>query len=307
MMRLILLLTAFLTCCWPEAAGARSFYVDGANGSPLGVFDEGPADGPEILFIHGLGQGAASFRPQFESPLARDHHLVAFDLRGHGVSGKPTDAGAYTDPGNWAEDVDRVMAATHLHRPVIVAWSYGTRVVSDYIRVLGSSKMGGLVLVGALGGMVAAPPPTGSLPPNLVEARRLQSSLVMADRLEASRLGAGLLTAHPVPGWTDTAIMLGLLVPPYAQAPLRKHPVNNVDIVDKIGVPVLVIYGQYDPGVSDSDVSRFLKQLPTSKAIKYEASGHATFAEEPERFNRDLASFVDQRQDRSRPKQPSGR
>ena len=111
-----------------SATHARSFYVEGAGGVPLATTDIGPVDAPGVLFLHGIGHGRESFRDQFDSELTKKYHFVAFDLRGHGMSGKPSRAEDYAGAQTWAEDVARVMDATKLTRPVVVAWSYGTQI-----------------------------------------------------------------------------------------------------------------------------------------------------------------------------------
>ena len=153
-----------------SAAHARSFYVTGAGGVPLATTDTGSAEAPGILFLHGIGHGRESFRDQFASELAEKYHLVAFDLRGHGMSGKPSQAADYADAATWAEDVVRVMDATGLTRPVVVAWSYGSLVAADVVRVRGARQVSGLVLVSALGGLVDQSV-QGEVPPDLAKAR----------------------------------------------------------------------------------------------------------------------------------------
>jgi non-heme chloroperoxidase len=83
----------------------RFSYVPGAHGVPLSVAETGHPDALGVLFIHGLGQSHLSFSAQLESPLAERFHLVAFDLRGHGNSGKPWEASAYSESRAWADDV----------------------------------------------------------------------------------------------------------------------------------------------------------------------------------------------------------
>jgi pimeloyl-ACP methyl ester carboxylesterase len=279
----------------PAAAEIR--YVEGAQGVPLAVADVGNPKGPEILFIHGIGQGLISFRPQLESALAQKYRMVAFDLRGHGASGKPWTENAYTDPAVWAEDVARVMEATGLKRPVVVAWSYGTLVISDFIRLHGSGRLSGLVMVGALGGWVPQVQRNGdtALLAELQRARSLQQSLDVTDQAEAVRIVTGMLTAgHPVAGWTETAMRLGALVPPYAQGPLRKHMTNgNTELPAIAKIPVLAVHGAHDGGEPQAQVDAFLKAVPGAKASRYEDAGHSAFAEDPGRFNRELAGFVD--------------
>src|SRR5205823_2957953 len=73
-----------------------------------------------------------------------------YDFRGHGASDKPLDAAKYTDGTLWADDLDAVIQAKHLDRPVLVGWSYGGFVMSDYLRRYGDKAIGGIVFVGAV-------------------------------------------------------------------------------------------------------------------------------------------------------------
>jgi pimeloyl-ACP methyl ester carboxylesterase len=278
----------------PAAVEARSFYTTGAGGVPLAVGEVGPADGPEILFLHGLGQGRESFRPQFESNLSSKYHLVAFDLRGHGMSGKPWDEAAYTTSAVWAEDVARVMAATGLRHPILVGWSYGTGVAADYVREHGGKAISGLMLISALGGFVQSPPPAGLAPADLVRSRELRASVDLLDQQEAQRLLIPFLTGGAVSArWRQSALALGTLVPPYVDSLLRKHKMANQDLVPGLKLPVMIVHGRLDEALAQNTVDVFLAQVPGAKASRYDTSGHSPFAEDTTRFNRELAAFVD--------------
>ncbi len=280
--------------CTPSMLAARSFYVAGTDGVPLAVSDVGPKDAPAILFLHGLGQGRESFSPQFSSDLATKYHLVAFDLRGHAMSGKPWDENAYVNPETWAGDVQRVIAATGLNRPVIVAWSYGTLVAADYVRAAGAKAVSGLILVSSLGGLVDVPPPTGPVPPDLIKSRQLRASAELADQREAQRLLAPYLTGRkPSPDWSSNALAMGAMVPPFVDRALRKHKAANSDLVGKLDLPILVIFGKLDTAMQEAAVAKLMSQLPRSRAIRFDDTGHSPFAEDPERFNQELSSFVD--------------
>ncbi len=291
MIRVIVLLCTIASY---SAANAKSYYVEGAGGAPLAVTDVGPVEAPGILFIHGIGFGRDSFRAQFESSLAEKYHLVAFDLRGHGMSGKPWTAADYAGPEVWAQDVANVMAASGLKRPIVVAWSYGTIVIADMIRVNGAAEIGGLVLVGALGGLVETPPPRGEMPEALVRARKLQPVPDLDGQRMASRLVAGFLTAGKGPTWwSESTLALNLMVPAYAQPLLRQHASDNRDIVERFVMPVLIVHGAKDAAVSQLSVDALLKRLPKGQGSRYEAAGHAPFVEDALRFNRELTAFVE--------------
>ncbi|MBC7522099.1 MAG: alpha/beta hydrolase [Sandarakinorhabdus sp.] len=278
----------------PAALAAKSFYVPGAGGVPLAVTEVGPKGAPEILFLHGLGQGRESFRPQLDSALASKYHMVAFDLRGHGMSGKPWDEAAYAETATWAEDVGRVMAATGMKRPVVVAWSYGTLVAADFIRANGAAGLSGLMLVSSVGGLVKAPPPTGPVPPDLVKSRQLRASVDLADQQEAQRLLAPYLTGGSIPpDWRAMAITQGTMVPPFVDAALRKHKGANADLVPALNLPVLVVSGKLDAAIDAATVNALVAQVPGARASRFDRAGHSPFAEDPARFNAELAAFVD--------------
>jgi pimeloyl-ACP methyl ester carboxylesterase len=61
----------------------------GGGGLRLHVSEWGRADGPPILFFHGLSQNHFCWTRQYRSSLADEFRLVAYDLRGHGMSQRP--------------------------------------------------------------------------------------------------------------------------------------------------------------------------------------------------------------------------
>ena len=71
--------------------------VVGGGGMKLHVREWGKADAPPVLFIHGWSQNHLCWRKQYESQLADAYHLVAFDLRGHGMSEAPEAKEHYTE------------------------------------------------------------------------------------------------------------------------------------------------------------------------------------------------------------------
>lgn len=282
----------------PMLAGpvaAKSYYVAGAGGVPLAVTEAGAADGPEILFLHGIGQGKESFLPQLEADALQGHRMVAFDLRGHGMSGKPWREEDYVDPAVWAGDVRAVMRAAGLKKPVIVAWSYGALVAADYVRVFGTGEIAGLVLISSLGGLVEAPPadPEMVFPPELVRVRELVGVPALEAQADYGRVVVPMLAGAGVaPGWLARAEQLALMVPAYAQPLLRGHAMENRDLLARIDVPLLFVHGGFEMSFSQETVDALLARSGCARASAYVGQGHAPFAEVPARFNAELVAFV---------------
>lgn len=66
----------------------RASTVRSADGTALHVEEFGPPDAPTVVFVHGWTMALRFWRYQVEE-LARDHRVVAYDLRGHGRSEVP--------------------------------------------------------------------------------------------------------------------------------------------------------------------------------------------------------------------------
>ncbi len=123
--------------------------VVGGDGQALHVREWGPPDGPPVLLIHGWSGNHMCWRHQVDSALVEEFRLVALDLRGHGMSDRPLDAGRYQDARLWAADIAAVIEQLDLDRPTLVGWSYGGFVICDYLRAYGESAISAINFVGA--------------------------------------------------------------------------------------------------------------------------------------------------------------
>ncbi len=121
--------------------------VRGGGDLRLHVREWGKADGPPILFIHGWSQNHLCWAKQYESALADEFRLVAYDLRGHGMSEAPLEPEHYTDDKLWADDVAAIIDELRLDRPVLVGWSYGSFVICDYVRAYGQDRIAAINFV----------------------------------------------------------------------------------------------------------------------------------------------------------------
>ena len=271
--------------------------VEGAGGVPLNVVTAGDPGSPAILFIHGIGQSHYSFVRQLDSELADDFYLVAFDLRGHGVSGKPWVTEAYTEPAVWAQDVAAVMAATRLKRPLVVAWSYGTLVMMDYVREFGVEGLAGIVLTGALGALKPFRMPQADDPnaEEFARLRELQVSPDPIDNIRASERMVAWLTAEPLPERERELFQeIGLMLPAYARRAMVKRTFDNQDLLERLALPVLLSLGEEDNPMQLEDGVDIAAGLSNVTLSVYEGTGHTVFFERPHRFNAELRRFAEQ-------------
>ena len=266
--------------------------VTGGGGLQLHAREWGNEDGAPILFIHGWSQNHLCWSKQYESALAREFRLVAFDNRGHGMSEKPLGPEHYTDAKRWADDVAAVIDALGLDRPVLVGWSYGGFVVCDYVRADGTARIAGVDFVGAA--VTLNQDALGTLiGPGFTDHFAGATAPDLPTNIEAMRgFVRDCFAKPPPPDDFEAALCWNIVVPPEVRANLAQREIDSDDVLRRLNVPVLVSHGRQDSVVLPAMGQHVLDTCPTAEASWYEGTGHAPFLEDPERFNRELADFA---------------
>ena len=280
-----------------ERAGTRigapfaTHAVSGGDGIRLHAREWGNRRGPSILLIHGWSQSQLCWSHQISSHLADRFHIVTFDNRGHGMSEKPLDRDCYSNPRLWADDVAAIIDRTGLDHPVLVAWSYGGFIVSDYVRTYGTDAIAGINLVGSA---VTLRPPTfdhlgAGLLANAEDACSSDLNASIAAILRFLRAA----TTHPLPplDWATT-LCANMVVPPEVRHALISRDIDNDDILSNLTIPVLVTHGRSDNIVLDSMAEHIVTMCTTAQPSWYDNTGHMPFLEDEDRFNSELADFV---------------
>jgi len=279
----------------PAQAEPEFQIIEGYGGVPLNVMTEGDPSKPPILFIHGMAQAANVFRLQFESDLADEFYLVAFDMRGHGLSGKPWDPEMLQPSQPWAGDVAAVIAVTGLEKPVIVGWSYGGYVVSDYVRHYGTDNISGINLVGSLGGLVPRSPfpQTPEMEKIMENSARSRSMNLFDNVVSAQNTAAGFYTDTMTQMDKDAQVAMGLMIPSYVRRGFIGRDLDNTDIVDRIDVPVLLTRGSEDLVMPATDTEVAMNNLPDPEFSLSPDTAHLPFFQRPDRYNQELRAFAE--------------
>jgi len=258
------------------------------DGLVLAGYEYGNRQGPEILFIHGFSQCSLCWSKQFSSPaLANDFRLIAFDLRGHGASEKPFDLSRYAEDRLFADDVHCVMEAFNLRRPVLVGWSYAGRIVSDYLEAYGTGRIAGINYVCAR---------TNNDPAYNGPGTDFLGDMSGGD-LEANiRATRAFVRAcyekQPNREEFQAVFDYNMLVPPGIRGAHLGRPASDGGILAKLDVPVLVTQGSEDKLVLRGLGELTAAVVPGARLSLYDGIGHAPFAEDTARFNRELAEFA---------------
>lgn len=109
----------------PSANGtdAGSWFARlGPPDAPVKLFYEVKGEGPPVLLIHGFGASTYTWR-QIAPELARDHRVIAVDMKGFGQSDKPFDENYSVF--DQAELLTQLILDRDLHDLTVVGHSFG--------------------------------------------------------------------------------------------------------------------------------------------------------------------------------------
>ena len=260
---------------------------------------------PVVVTLHG-GPGASQdyLRPQFDL-LATGRTLLYYDQRGGGRSPAPRDA-----PLDWRAQVSDLAAIVRAEsRPVpatLLGFSWGASLALLFA-LEHPDLVGRLALIG--------PGPAWPEARERYEAefeRRQAAPEVVAARAELSR--SGLRERDPDAFWRRA---FELSVAGYFRDPARaknltpfrvssraQHAVQEslkgADLrprLKDVKVPTLILHGRYDPVPLESSET-LAELMPDARLVVFEDSGHALYAEETDRFVREMDAFLPKAQER---------
>jgi pimeloyl-ACP methyl ester carboxylesterase len=261
--------------------------------------EAGAAARPVLLLVHGLGGSSATWQEVLPA-LAQRYTVVAPDLLGHGESDKPRHDYSLGAHANVLRDL---MIAIGIERATVVGQSLGGGVAMQ-LAYQHPGRCERLVLVssGGLGSEVSWLLRALSLPgveylmpvlfPSFVRdagnalSRRLRALGLRAPRLEEEWRTYVSLTE---PGNRQSFVRtLRSVVDAGGQA---------VSATDRLylasHVPTLIVWGRHDRMIPVDHAVRAHEEIPGSRLVIFEDSGHFPHAEEPQRFVDAVTDFVD--------------
>ncbi|RMI30842.1 alpha/beta fold hydrolase [Nocardia stercoris] len=252
----------------------------------------GPQGARPLVLLHGW---AASLRcwGTAEELLAQRFRVIAVDLRGHGYSDAP-EAG-YDDPVAWAGDVAAVLAAESVDSgAVLLGWSYGGIVLTDYLSVHGTDAVAGVVYCGSLASI-------GPGVPGAEQGRVMKEAIpdVFAEGAGRAMRGfAAFGNASVGPGrdkGVDAQRMFGLSLAtlPRVRKALFYRTIDNSATLESLDIPVLVMHGTDDPVVPVTDGRYIAEAVPDVRESYWEGAQHGLFIEDPERFVAEVTGFAE--------------
>jgi len=252
------------------------------GGAEIGLLRMGPADRPPVLLVHGFSGDLLTWQYNLV-PLARNHHVIAIDLPGHGLSSAAPGIGPWRAMVEW---LARLVDALELDRPHLIGHSLGGRLT------LGLAEQG-LVEARSLSLISCA----GISPEHdyefllrlsrvatLDEAMACSRHLFGGAKLGLDRFARALLTKLTV---TETRLAaVSFLESNFTDGHLL--PITPIDW-GRIPCPVQIIWGLDDQVVPPPSTH----WLPTESPVHLiDAVGHLPHLAAPDRVNQLLQDFI---------------
>lgn len=265
----------------------RSHHVTTPDGLSIAVRELGDPTGRPVLFIHGYAQSGLCWERQVADPGLAHLRLVTYDLRGHGGSSKPLDPPFYQESRRWADDVAAIIAQCCLERPILVGWSYGGRIIGDYLTAFGASGLSGLVFVDAV---------TDSARHFYGSCNHLMRMMADADpatNIEGTRAFLkACFHSPPDPDLYETQLAASMMTPPEVRAAMAR-PADYGSVLSAVDVATLVIHGAEDRVIAPAMAEHIAACIPGARLKMLAGAGHAPFLESPAAFNALLRTFAD--------------
>jgi pimeloyl-ACP methyl ester carboxylesterase len=252
-----------------------------ANG--LEIAYERVGEGPPLVFVHGAAGDARMWQPQLAA-LGDEFTVVAWDEPG---AGRSSDVPANFGLADYADCLAALIDALDIGPAHVAGLSWGGTVALELYRHH-PGLVATLILIDTYAGW------KGSLPEEEVRAR-----------VEGLRQ----MTAAP-PGEFDPTLP-GLFAgdPPAEFLPLLEEVAADVrlesmrnallvmaeadlrDLLPRIAVPTLLIWGELDARSPLSVARQFDRAIPDTKSVVIPRAGHVSNLERPEPFNDAVRDF----------------
>jgi pimeloyl-ACP methyl ester carboxylesterase len=249
----------------------------------LEIAYERVGEGPPLVLVHGATVDSRMWQPQLAA-LADEFTIVAWDEPG---AGRSSDVPADFGLPDYARCLAVLIDALELGPAHVAGLSWGGTVVLELYRHHAELVVT-LILVDTYAGW------KGSLPEEEVRARvELSRRVIAAPADEFDPTPPGLFAGDP-PG--EFLPLLKKMA-----ADVRRESMSTAlsvmaeadqrDLLPRIAVPTLLIWGERDARSPLSVARQFEQVIPASKLVVIPAAGHVSNLEQPEPFNDAVREF----------------
>ena len=266
-------------------------YVEVGEGVHL--YYEFHGEGNPLVFIHAWSLSTRLWQEQVHA-LCEKYRVITLDLRGHGNSSKAWDG--HTVP-QYGRDIRHFIMRLHLKNVVLIGWSIGCAVIQEYIKQFGRADLKGIVFGDQSPYFFKEAGWKLGLKRGNFTPKDLHTYIIglQTDRYSLSVHGFKDYFYKPPP-----EELLNWLIRESFRTPTALGACINYDLgyrdyrpmLRQIRVPTLLFFGVGGNVFLPETGDYMKKQIPESKLVIFEKSGHCLHLEETEKFNRELRRWL---------------
>ncbi len=241
---------------------------------------------PVWVFLHAFPLDSQMWHPQMKALSALDLQLILIDLPGFGKSPLLEKPSMET----MATEVAKVLDTLKIKRASFVGLSMGGYVIFNLYRLF-PEKISALVLCDTT--PAADSEERKQMRLELIEQINLKGTEVLVEKTLPNLVSTQTLHNNPLlMKWLKEKF---INVKPKAATSALKAMAERKDhfeILPKINVPTLLIFGEEDKATSLEIAERINSSIPDSSLKKIKNAGHYSNLENPEDFNSTLTEFI---------------
>ncbi len=249
----------------------------------LRIHYERGGQGPLLVLLHGIGSNARSWGHQLQG-LAGEYDVVAWDMRGYGSSSDPDGPYSLEDI---AGDLAGLLDHLGFEKAHVGGLSMGGVVAQEFYRYF-PQRVRSLILADTSAGQRALEEEE--------RQRRLEQRLTGAAEPAglARQRTPQLLSPDAPPDVVAEAesIMAEIHPEGYRLAARAFSETDERDLLPRIDVPTLVLWGEYDTVATRQDVEVLASNIKGAQFEVIPRAGHLSNQENSEAFNDAVRRFL---------------
>ncbi|MEQ8485086.1 MAG: alpha/beta hydrolase [Pseudomonadales bacterium] len=283
-------------------SNAASQFLTMPSGARLHYRDQGRADGPALLLLHGANASLHAWEP-WVAELGDRYRVITLDLPGHGLTGRVPDDDY--GPAAQAAAVAAVAAEAGLERFVIGGNSMGGGVAWRYA-LDHPQRIKGLILLApvppAAWREALAVQPRGRAPVAFAllsqpwfraVARYLDPQLLLVQGLRSAYHDPALVDDALIARYRDLTLREGTRAAILSRSGRPRDEAAASAEPGGIRQPTLLLWGAHDALIAPEFGERFRDAMPAARLIVYPDLGHVPMEEAPARTATDARAFLD--------------
>lgn len=280
----------------PKYGAVPSQFIELASGATAHVRDQGNAEGPVLVLVHGSNASLHTWEP-WVALLGAKYRIITMDMPGHGLTGAvPGDDYSRSGMVTFTHDVVTKLGITHY---AIGGNSMGGGISAQYAEDY-PQEVTALILVDA-SGLPRVNDPNAKVPLGFRIAR-----LPVINKLFQYVAPRGLYAEGVRKVFVDQSKVTEEMIERYYDLNLYDGnrratgirfalPNDDASVADRLGeirVPTLILWGEKDGLIPVANAYEFEKRIQGAKTVVYPNVGHIPMEEVAEASAADVDAFL---------------